>query len=59
MEEIITIKWTKQDIKDLLANNGRVDSDKEVDKFLEDFDIQYFEDQCIQDGWERLNCILK
>lgn len=48
------IKWTKTDVKNLLKENDRDCSEEAVNKFLADFDIQFFEERCIQFGWELL-----
>ena len=50
----LEIKWCKEDIQNLLKDNGMDSSEQAVNNFLEKFDIQYFEEMCIQTGWEML-----
>ena len=50
----LEIKWRKEDIQNLLKDNGMDSSEQAVNNFLEKFDIQYFEEMCIQTGWEML-----
>ena len=54
MDVFCTISWTREDIRQLLEENGKDSSDESVDTFLKKMDISYFEEACIQDGWERL-----
>lgn len=49
---ISTIQWSTEDIGDLLESNGYEGNDSEIEDFLNDFDMRYFEEKCIQFGWE-------
>ena len=53
-DTFLEIKWRKEDIQNLLKNNGMDSSEQAVNDFLEKFDIQYLEEMCIQTGWEVL-----
>ena len=53
-DTFLEIKWRKEDIQNLLKDNGMDSSEQAVNNFLEKFDIQYFEEMCIQTGWEML-----
>ncbi len=53
-DTFLEIKWCKEDIQKLLKDNGMDSSEQAVNDFLEKFDIQYFEEICIQTGWEVL-----
>ena len=53
-DTFLEIKWCKEDIQNLLKNNGMDSSEQAVNDFLEKFDIQYLEKVCIQTGWEVL-----
>ena len=53
-DTFLEIKWCKEDIQNLLKNNGMDSSEQAVNDFLEKFDIQYLEEVCIQTGWEVL-----
>ena len=53
-DTFLEIKWRKEDIQKLLKDNGMDSSEQAVNNFLEKFDIQYFEEMCIQTGWEML-----
>ena len=53
-DTFLEIKWYKEDIQNLLKNNGMDSSEQAVNDFLEKFDIQYLEEVCIQTGWEVL-----
>ena len=59
MDVFCTISWTKEDIRQLLEENGKDSSDESVDAFLEQMDIRSFGEACIQDGWERLSCMVR
>lgn len=59
MDVFCTISWTKEDIRQLLEENGKDCSDESVEAFLEQMDIRYFEESCVQDGWERLYWMIK
>ena len=48
------IKWNKEDIHNLLDEYGCDSSEQAVDSFLKGCEVRNFEEQCIQDGWERL-----
>ena len=51
---ISTIQWNTDDICDQLKSNGYEGNDSEIEDFLNDFDMRYFEEKCIQFGWEIL-----
>ena len=51
---ISTIQWSTDDICDLLKSNGYEGNDSEIEDFLNNFDMRYFEERCIQFGWEML-----
>ena len=53
-DAFLVIKWTRNDIKNLLEENGMNSSENSVQEFLDKLDIRFFEEQCIQDGMERL-----
>lgn len=53
-DTFLEIKWRKEDIQNLLKDNEMGSSEQAVNAFLEKFDIQYFEEMCIQTGWEIL-----
>lgn len=40
---ISTIQWNTDDICDLLKSNGYEGNDSEIEDFLNDFDMRYFE----------------
>lgn len=52
------ITWTRQDIRQLLEENGHECTEESIDRFLERLDIRRFEESCIEDGWERLSWVL-
>ena len=52
------ITWTRQDIRQLLEDNGLDSTEEVVDRFLERLDLRRFEEACIEDGWERLAWVL-
>ena len=58
-DTFLEIKWRKEDIQNLLKDNGMDSSEQAVNNFLEKFDIQYFEEMCIQTGWEMLQSAIK
>ena len=51
---ISTIQWSTEDIGNLLKSNGYEGNDSEIEDFLNNFDMRYFEEKCIQFGWEML-----
>lgn len=51
---ISTIQWNTEDIGNLLKSNGYEGNDSEIEDFLNNFDMRYFEEKCIQFGWEML-----
>ncbi len=57
-EVFSTIRWTRTDIEKLLKENGYDYSKQAVDQFLTDFNVRYFEERCIQLGWELLQSII-
>lgn len=57
-DTFLEIKWRKEDIQNLLKDNGMDSSEQAVNDFLEKFDIQYFEEMCIQTGWEMLQSVI-
>lgn len=52
------ITWTRQDIRQLLEDNGLDNTEEAVDRFFERLDLRRFEEACIEDGWERLSWAL-
>ena len=57
-DTFLEIKWRKEDIQNLLKDNGMDSSEQAVNDFLEKFDIQYLEEMCIQTGWEMLQSVI-
>lgn len=55
---IAKIIWTRDDIRQLLEDHDLDSSEEAVDQFLTRLDVRYFEECCIQDGWERLGAVL-
>lgn len=55
---IAQIVWTRQDVRQLLEDNGFNSTEEAVDRFLKRLDLRRFEEACIQDGWERLSWVL-
>lgn len=51
---ISAIQWSTEDIGDLLKSNGYDGNYSEIETFLNDFDVRYFEEMCIQFAWEML-----
>ena len=52
------IIWTRQDVRQLLEDNGFNSTEESVDIFLKRLDLRRIEEACIQDGWERLSWVL-
>lgn len=52
--ELCTIKWSKDDIRNVLIDADANSSDGEIDKFIKDFDWRYFQEKMMQDGFEML-----
>lgn len=59
METFCSIIWTREDIRTLLKEHGEECSEESINRFLEQMDVRYFEEMCIQDGWERLSSMLR
>ena len=59
METFCSIFWTREDIRKLLKKNGQDCSEENIDRFLDRLDVRYFEEMCIQDGWERLSSMIR
>ena len=53
------IKWCREDIQNLLEEQGKDSSEQAIDNFLEKFDLRYFEEMCIQSGWEILQSMIQ
>ena len=53
-ETFAQITWTRQDIRQLLEDNGLDSTEEVVDRFLERLDLLRFEEACIEGGWERV-----
>lgn len=49
---ISAIQWSTEDIGNLLKSKGYEGNDIEIEDFLNNFDMRYFEEECIQYGWE-------
>ena len=52
------IKWCREDIQNLLEEQGKDSSEQAIDNFLEKFDLRYFEEMCIQSAWEILQSMI-
>ena len=53
------IKWTINDIQELLKANNCDYSDESIEKFLKNLDIDYMEEKCIEFGWDLLQSSIK
>lgn len=56
---ISTIQWTTEDIECLLKDNGYKGDEKDIEEFLKKLDVRYFEEKCIQFGWEIMQDIIE
>ena len=55
MDSVIsTIQWSRSDIEYLLKDNGYEGNAQQIEQFIENFDIEYFEEKSIECGWEIL-----
>ena len=59
METFCSISWTREDIRNLLKENGKNCSEESIDRFLDQLNVRYFEEMCMQDGWERLSSLIR
>ena len=57
-ETFLEIKWGREDIEKLLEECGKNSSEQEIDNFMKKLDIRYFEEMCIQSGWEILQSMI-
>lgn len=55
----LEIKWTINDIQELLKANNCDYSDKSIEKFLKNLDVDYMEEKCIEFGWDLLQSSIK
>ena len=55
----LEIKWTINDIQELLKTNNYDYSDESIKRFLENLDIDYMEEKCIEFGWDLLQSSIK
>ena len=55
----LEIKWTINDIQELLKANNCDCSDESIEKFLKNLDIDYMEEKCIEFGWDLLQYSIK
>ncbi len=55
----LEIKWTINDIQELLKANNYDCSDESIEKFLKNLDIDYMEEKCIEFGWDLLQSSIK
>ena len=56
---ISSIQWTTEDIECLLKDNGYEGTEKEIKEFLQNFDVRYLEERCVQLGWEMMQGIVE
>ena len=55
MPEIISqIKWSREDIINVLTDNDVEPNEENINKFIESFDWRFFEEKLIQYGFEML-----
>ena len=51
-DTFLEIKWCREDIQNLLEEQGKDSSEQAIDNFLEKFDLRYFKEMCIfESGW--------
>ena len=55
----LEIKWTINDIQELLKANNFDYLDESIEKFLKNLDIDYMEEKCIEFGWDLLQSSIK
>ena len=55
----LEIKWTINDIQELLKANNCDYSDEAIENFFKNLDIDYMEEQCIEFGWDLLQSSIK
>ena len=58
-DTFLEIKWCRKDIQNLLEEQGKDSSEQAIDNFLEKLDLRYFEEMCIQSGWEILQSMIQ
>lgn len=58
METFCSISWTRNDIRILLEDHGKDCSEESINRFLDQLDVRYSEEMCIQDGCERLSSLV-
>ena len=48
MDKVIsTIQWSRADIEYLLKDNGYEGNTQQIEQFMKNFDMEYFEEKCI------------
>ena len=57
-DTFLEIKWCREDIQNLLEEQGKDSSEQAIDNFLEKLDLRYFEEMCIQSGLEILQSMI-
>ena len=55
----LEIKWTINDIQELLKANNCDYSDEAIENFFKNLDIDYMEEQCIEFGCDLLQSSIK
>lgn len=55
----LEIKWTINDIQELLKANNCDYLDESIEKFLKNLDVNYMEEKCIEFGWDLLQSSIK
>lgn len=56
-DTFLEIKWCREDIQNLLEEQGKDSSEQAIDNFLEKLDLRYFEEMC-KSGWEILQSMI-
>lgn len=57
-DTFLEIKWCREDIQNLLEEQGKDSSEQAIDNFLKKLDLRHFEEMCIQNGWEILQSMI-
>ena len=57
-DTFLEIKSCREDIQNLLEEQGKDSSEQAIDNFLKKLDLRYFEEMCIQNGWEILQSMI-
>ena len=58
-EAILSIEWSKKDIREALVKEGMNPSEENINRIISHQNLKHLEEQSIERGWEVIECLVR